>query len=145
MLTFPTQHNQCDSSEDSCRSQHDHIDFCGDDIVPNTSFSQVVTWKSMAFSTTSANTGARRSMGPTAPQHLFPNNPGTQMFTMLDGSYFLGSILATVGYNWDDMQDTRFGIVKVPSMRDSKAGFPGLLLFFLGSIVQGHLGKRTWV
>ncbi|WOD13874.1 hypothetical protein [Paraburkholderia kirstenboschensis] len=101
---------------------YDRIDFCGDDIVPNTSFSQVMTWKDMAFSMNGANTGVRRTMGPTAPQHLFPNNPGTQTFTMLNGSYFLGSIMATIGYNWDNMQDMRFWVVNVPSMQDSKSG-----------------------
>ncbi|WOD14234.1 hypothetical protein [Paraburkholderia kirstenboschensis] len=76
----------------------------------------------MAFSMNGANTGVRRTMGPTAPQHLFPNNPGTQTFTMLNGSYFLGSIMATIGYNWDNMQDMRFWVVNVPSMQDSKSG-----------------------
>jgi hypothetical protein len=100
----------------------DHIDFCGDDIVRNVSFSHVMVWKNMALNMNGANTGARRTMGPTAPQNLFPNNPGTQMFTMLNGPYFLGSIMATVGYNWDDMQDTRFWVVNVPSMQDSQSG-----------------------
>lgn len=101
---------------------YDHVDFCGDDIVRNVSFSHVMTWKDMALNIDRASTGARRTMGPTAPQHLFPNDPGTQMFTMLNGAYFLGSIMATLGYNWDDMQDTRFWVVNVPSMQDSKSG-----------------------
>jgi hypothetical protein len=101
----------------------DHIDFCGDDIVYNTSFSNLIVWKNFAFiAGATANTGTRRTMGPLPPQRQFPNNPGTDMFLTLNGNYYLGSIMATIGFNWNEPQDSRFWVVNVPTMQDSKSG-----------------------
>lgn len=101
----------------STSSSHTHegVDFCGTDIVRNTPFSDVgLTWKNFGI-VTGKNTGAQRTAGPLPPSRLFPNQPGLDMFFHMNGSYYLGSIMATVGYNWKEPQDARFWVVKVPT------------------------------
>lgn len=98
---------------------YNNVDFCGDDIVRNTPFSDVgIMWKNFGI-ISGKNTGAQRTNGPTPPSRLFPNKPGLDSFFHLNGSYYVGSIMATVGYNWKEPQDYRFWVVNVPTQAET--------------------------
>ena len=98
----------------------ENIDFCGDDIVRETPFSDVgLMWKSFGLVSTT-NTGTTRTTGPKPPQRLFPNKPGLDMFFQFNGDYYVGSIMATLGYNWKEPSDYRFWIVNVPTQAESR-------------------------
>lgn len=98
---------------------YDRIDFCGDDIVYDTPFSDVgLGWRSFGMAS-GKNTGAQRTSGPTPPAKLFPNKPGVDSFFLLNGNYFLGSLMATLGYNWQEPQDARFWVVTAPTQAET--------------------------
>ena len=102
---------------------YDNIDFCGDDIISETPFADVgLTWKSFGMASTTSNTGGMRTRGPLPPQRLFPNKPGLDMFFHLNGDYYVGSIMATLGYNWKEPQDFRFWVVNLPTQEESVRG-----------------------
>lgn len=95
---------------------YDNLDICGNDIIANTPFKDIgLMWVNFATVRGSQHTGAQRTRGPLPPQRLFPNKPGLDMFFSLNGAYYVGSIMATVGYNWKEPQDARFWIVNVPT------------------------------
>lgn len=98
---------------------YNNMDFCGNDIVTETPFSDVgLIWKNFGLVSSSPNTGTQRTRGPLPPSRLFPNSPGLDMFFQLNGSYYVGSIMATLGYNWKEPQDYRFWIVNVPTQAE---------------------------
>ncbi|MBC3920064.1 hypothetical protein H8L32_21535 [Undibacterium sp. CY18W] len=98
---------------------YDNIAVCGDDIVRNTPFKDIgLMWKSFGIVSSAQHTGAQRTRGPLPPQHLFPNKPGYDLFFNPNGSYYIGSIMMTLGYNWNEAQDYRFWFVNVPTQAD---------------------------
>ncbi len=98
---------------------YDNLNVCGDDIVRNTPFKDVgLMWKSFGVVSGAQHTGAQRTRGPLPPQHLFPNKPGYDLFFNPNGNYYIGSIMMTLGYNWNEAQDYRFWIVNVPTQAE---------------------------
>ncbi|MCH8618135.1 hypothetical protein [Undibacterium sp. TS12] len=98
---------------------YDNLNVCGDDIVRNTPFKDVgLMWKSFGVVSGMQHTGTQRTRGPLPPQYLFPNKPGYDLFFNPNGNYYIGSIMMTVGYNWNEAQDSRFWLVNVPTQAE---------------------------
>lgn len=91
----------------------DNLQFCGDEILPNISYAGLQLWG--PTTAIKENTGNRRTDGPIPPLRLWQSNPGTQDFFFKNGNYYVGGIMATLGYNWLDEGDKRFWIVSVPT------------------------------
>ena len=85
----------------------------------NMTFSDVgLMRKNFSPASARSKSGAKRTHGPMPPERLFTNKPGLDMFFQLNGSYFVGSIMATLGYNWKEPSDYRFWIVNVPTQSE---------------------------
>jgi len=97
----------------------DRMDFCGDDIVSDVPFYQVKHW-GMTQKAFSGTTGSQRTTGPNPPELPFPNLPGNEGVLSHAGAYYLGSIMMVVGYNWREIFDARFWVVKVPTRAEMK-------------------------
>lgn len=81
------------------------LELCGSDIVPGVSFSNLMTWKS--FPVTGKTAGQIRT-GPTPPYNKLPPSPMlNQWLTNDSGYYYLGSLLYSMGYDWNYAPDSR--------------------------------------
>lgn len=101
---------------------YDNIRFCGNDIVLDTPYAKLSLWSGFGSARKTDNTGKQRSAGPLPPERLFPNKTGLDMFFPGHGSFYLGGIMATLGYNWNESQDYRFWVVDLPNQAQSKRG-----------------------
>lgn len=82
-----------------------NLELCGSDIVPGVSFSNVMTWKN--FPITGKTAGQVRT-GPTPPYNKLPSSPLLNRWFLNDtGYYYLGSLMYSLGYDWNYAPDTR--------------------------------------
>ncbi len=81
------------------------LELCGNDIAPGVSFSKLMVWKN--FPVTGKTAGQVRS-GPTPPYNKLPSSPALDRWFMNDtGYYYLGSLLYSLGYDWNYAPDSR--------------------------------------
>ncbi|MFZ6690071.1 hypothetical protein ACO0K0_20235 [Undibacterium sp. SXout11W] len=105
--------------DEKSTKNYDNVDVCGTDIVKNVPFQDVgLMWKSFSSASGTKNTGTQRTIGPLPPMMLFPNKPGLDLFFQMNGNYYVGSIMSTLGYNWNETQDFRFWIVNLPTQAE---------------------------
>ena len=91
---------------------------CGDDMPRNISFKNIgIVWNNFAYADPSdkKHTGGKRTFGPNPPYTLYPNDPASEEFFTLHGNYYLGTIMYTLGYNWNASSDRTFWVVRVPT------------------------------
>lgn len=82
-----------------------NLELCGSDIAPGVSFSKLMVWKN--FPVTGKTAGQVRS-GPTPPYNKLPSSPQLDRWFMNDtGYYYLGSLLYSLGYDWNYAPDSR--------------------------------------
>lgn len=83
----------------------ENLELCGSDIPTGVSFSKVMVWKN--FPITGKTAGQVRS-GPTPPYNKLPSSPALDRWFMNDtGYYYLGSLLYSLGYDWNYAPDSR--------------------------------------
>lgn len=100
----------------------DNIKFCGDDIVKETPYGDLYIWSNFGSAQKTQNSGTKRTAGPLPPERLFPNKTGLTAFFPMHGSFYLGGIMETLGYNWKESGDYRFWVVDLPTQAQSMRG-----------------------
>lgn len=81
------------------------LQLCGSDIVPGVSFSKLTVWKSFPVS---GKTAGQVRTGPTPPYNKLPSSPNLDRWLANEtGYYYLGSLLHSVGYDWNYAPDSR--------------------------------------
>lgn len=82
-----------------------NLELCGSDIAPGVSFSKLMVWKN--FPVTGKTAGQVRT-GPTPPYNKVPSSPQLDKWFVNDtGYYYLGSLLYSLGYDWNYAPDSR--------------------------------------
>lgn len=81
------------------------LELCGSDIAAGVSFSQIRVWKNFPVS---GKTAGQVRTGPTPPYTKIPSSPLLdRWFVNESGYYYFGSLLYSLGYDWNFAPDSR--------------------------------------
>lgn len=81
------------------------LELCGGDIPSGVSFSKLMVWKNFPVA---GKTAGQVRIGPTPPYNKLPQSPTLDRWFMNDtGYHYLGSLLYSLGYDWNYAPDSR--------------------------------------